>query len=962
MTIRDYEAALALWRSQPGIGLDDASDSRAGIMAFLRRNPRLSIVASDAGALVGTALVGHDGRRGFVYHLAVAPSHRHLGLGRTLAERALQSLAACGIPKCTILVMRSNAGGQAFWERLGWTRRDDLHVHQHALDDATCRTPAASPIKKLPCVLLLCASLVASLQAKETVPLELRVRNTVLNGRVHAHWLEGRPQFWYKREAATNRTAFVRVDAAAATTRPAFDHARLAAAWQRVLGKPVDPYRLPIDALRFSDNDNILSFDGAGGSWSCALDTYAVSQCKQLQTTTLERTPRPSRNSSEATRFQIRNSTGGEIEIWWIDTAGKRHSYGRIAVNGERSQHTFQGHVWQATRPDGTNLGVVEASASASLAVFDGTLPPEPPPPPDPNRSPDSRWLAVIRDHNLWLQPTAGGTPVALSADGTRDDSYALPVVWSPDSTRMLALKTRDGDHRKVTLVESSPSDQLQPKTRTIDYPKPGDRLRQPRPRLFDVPSLRMIPVAEDLFANPWSVADHRWNSDLGAFTLTYNQRGHQLLRVVAVSRDGAVRAIIEERSPTFFDYAGKHFCHFRKGHGEIIWMSERDGWNHLYLYDEATGRVKNPITKGPWVVREVERVDDVSGRIWFTLGGIRPGEDPYLVHHARVNCDGTGLTVLTSGNGTHDVAWSPDRRFFIDTWSRVNAPPVSVLRDGETGREVLALERADAGALLATGWKQPEPFTAKGRDGKTEICGVIWRPSAFSPTARYPVIENIYAGPHSSFVPKAFAPFYGQQRLAELGFVVVMIDGMGTSHRSKAFHDVCWKNLGDAGFPDRIAWLRAAAATRPWMDLTRVGIYGGSAGGQNALRGLLLYPDFYKAGVADCGCHDNRMDKIWWNELWMGWPVGPHYAEQSNVTQAHRLQGKLMLIVGELDDNVDPSSTMQVAHALVKADKDFDLVLIPGTGHGAAETPYGSRRRADFFVRHLLGEATLSR
>ena len=279
------------------------------------------------------------------------------------------------------------------------------------------------------------------------------------------------------------------------------------------------------------------------------------------------------------------------------------------------------------------------------------------------------------------------------------------------------------------------------------------------------------------------------------------------------------------------------------------------------------------------------------------------------------------------------------------------------MLRNGESGREILPLERADATALQATGWKMPEPFVAKGRDHTTDICGVIWKPTSFSPDKRYPVIENIYAGPHSSFVPKAFASFYGQQRLAERGFIVVMIDGMGTSHRSKAFHDVCWKNLGDAGFPDRIAWLRAAAAARPWMDLTRVGIYGGSAGGQNALRGLLTYPDFYKVGVADCGCHDNRMDKIWWNELWMGWPVGPHYAEQSNVTQAHLLRGKLMLVVGELDKNVDPSSTLQVANALVKADKDFDLVIIPGAGHGAAETPYGSRRRTDFFVRHLLGE-----
>ncbi len=823
--------------------------------------------------------------------------------------------------------------------------------------------------RSLTCSLLLFASLCFPLLAQEqtaaakpALDLEQRTRGTVLNARVDAHWLKGRPQFWYRRQVATNQTEFVRVDAAAAAKRPAFDQVRLAAAWQRALGKPVDPKALPIDDLRFSDDDCTLLFEGAGGTWECTLATYSVQRSSQHLAAALERDPRPSRGSSEEAVLVFSNRSGGEIELWWLDTQNKRHAYGRVADGQEYRQHTFAGHVWQATRPDGTNLGVVEAVRGLTFAVVDGSLPPAPPPPPDPNRSPDGKWQAVIIKDNLWLKPLAGGDPVALSTDGTHDDRYDLPVVWSPDATRLLAMQTREGDHRAVTLVESSPADQVQPKVRNVDYLKPGDRVPQPRPRLFDVAARRTIPVSDELFANPWSVEEPRWNADIKAFTMTYNQRGHQTLRMVAVGTNGTARALIEERSATFIDYAGKHFCHTREGYGEIIWMSERDGWNHLYLYNAATGQVKNPITKGPWGVREVERVDDASGRIWFTLSGINPGEDPYLLHHARINCDGTGMTLLTAGNGTHEVACSPDSRYLIDTWSRVDAPPVSVLRDGESGRELLTLERADIAALLATGWRLPEPFTAKGRDGKTDICGVIWRPTAFSPDRHYPVIEDIYAGPQSAFVPKAFASFFGQQRLAELGFVVVMIDGMGTSHRSKAFHDVCWKNLGDAGFPDRIAWLRAAAATRPWMDLTRVGIYGGSAGGQNALRGLLMYPDFYKAGVADCGCHDNRMDKIWWNELWMGWPVGPHYAEQSNVTQAHRLQGKLMLIVGELDDNVDPSSTMQVANALVKADKDFDLVIIPGTGHGAAETPYGSRRRADFFVRHLLGKEPVAR
>ena len=800
------------------------------------------------------------------------------------------------------------------------------------------------------------ALLSSAFAAAEPGDLEARARLQVLNLRLRANWLEGRPEFWYREQLATNRAVFVRVNAASAAKEMAFDHARLAAAWQRELGCPLRPDALPIDCLRFSSDGKAVYFEGLGESWSCALDTYAVSRGAPREAAALERDPRPSRASTEPAALLFRNRTGGEIELWWIDPSGKRHSYGRLRSGGERRQNTFAGHVWQATRADGANLGVVEAREEGTVAAFDGTLPPAPPPAPDRNRSPDGRWAAEVRDHNLWLRPVAGGEAVPLSRDGTREDSYTLPVAWSADGARLLALQTREGDHRTVTLVESSPPDQVQPKVRTIRYPKPGDRVAQPRPRLFDVAARRAVPVSDALFENPWSVGEPAWNNELNAFTLSYNRRGHQVLRVLAVGCDGGVRTIVEERSDTFIDYSGKYYCHFLGGTRELLWMSERSGWNHLYRYDTASRRVLNPVTSGEWVVRGVECVDDEKGVVWLTISGLRPEESPYYVHHARVNVDGSGFTVLTAGNGDHTVAWSPDRKYLVDTWSRVDQPPVHVLRDGESGRELLVLERADASALAAAGWLAPEPFTAKGRDGKTDICGVIWRPSAFSPEKRYPVIENIYAGPHGSFAPKAFDPFHRQRRLAERDFVVVMIDGMGTSHRSKAFHDVCWKNLGDAGFPDRIAWMKAAASARPWMDLSRVGIYGGSAGGQNALRGLLMYPDFYKVGVADCGCHDNRMDKIWWNEQWMGWPVGPHYAEQSNVTQAHRLQGKLMLVVGELDENVDPSSTLQVANALVKADKDFDLVLIPGTGHGAADTPYGRRRLEAFFVRHLLG------
>jgi dipeptidyl aminopeptidase/acylaminoacyl peptidase len=467
--------------------------------------------------------------------------------------------------------------------------------------------------------------------------------------------------------------------------------------------------------------------------------------------------------------------------------------------------------------------------------------------------------------------------------------------------------------------------------------------------------------VDDGLFPNPFTETGElsiRWPPDSGRFTFLYNQRGHQVMRVVAVdAQTGEARVVVDERSSTFIDYSGKAFAEYLDDTGEIIWMSERDGWNHLYLYDAKSGRVKNQITKGEWVVRGVDRVDKDKRQIWFRAGGIRPGQDPYYIHFCRVNFDGTGLVVLTEGDGTHVAAFSPDRRFFIDTYSRVDLPPVNELRQADDGKLVCELERGDWTELLQTGWRAPERFVAKGRDGATDICGVIVRPMNFDPQKKYPIIENIYAGPQDSFVPKRFSVLNRMQELAELGFIVVQVDGMGTSNRSKKFHDVCWKNLGDAGFPDRILWIKAAAARYPSLDLSRIGIYGTSAGGQSALRGLLAHPDFYKAGVADCGCHDNRMDKIWWNEQWMGWPVDESYTRSSNVADAPKLQGKLLLMAGEMDRNVDPASTMQVANALIKADKDFELLVVPGAGHGVAGTPYGWRRLEDFFVRHLLGK-----
>ena len=346
-------------------------------------------------------------------------------------------------------------------------------------------------------------------------------------------------------------------------------------------------------------------------------------------------------------------------------------------------------------------------------------------------------------------------------------------------------------------------------------------------------------------------------------------------------------------------------------------------------------------------MVRAVDDVDEEAGTLRIRALGLDADQDPYHVHHAMVDLDSGELTRLTEGDGTHELEFAPDGRHYIDRWSRVDLPPVHELRRTEDGSLIGVLAEADHTALLDSGWREPIRFTAKGRDGRTDIWGVIITPRDFDPDETYPVVEHIYAGPHGHFVPKKFNRNSRMRDVAELGMVVVQIDGMGTNWRSKAFHDVAWQNLGDSGFPDRIAWMKAAAETRPWMDLDRVGIYGGSAGGQSAMRALLAHGDFYDAAVADCGCHDNRMDKIWWNELWMGWPIGDHYAEQSNVTNAHLLEGELLLVLGGMDRNVDPASTLQVVEALVQADKDFEFILMPSGGHGSGGSAYGWRRYA---------------
>jgi len=579
-----------------------------------------------------------------------------------------------------------------------------------------------------------------------------------------------------------------------------------------------------------------------------------------------------------------------------------------------------------------------------------------------PLRSPDGKLEAFIQNYNVAVRTVGSDSIVRLSFDGSEGNRYTrASMAWSPDSKRLAVYRVIPGFAREVHYVESSPEDQLQPKYSSLLYAKPGDVLDKEQPVIFDAGERKQIAVSDSLFPNPYSLSPLVWRKDSRRLTFEYNQRGHQVYRIVEIdAATGATRAVISEQPKTFFYYSdarggGKKFRSDVNDGAEIVWMSERDGWNHLYLYDGITGHVKNQITNGPWVVRSVDTVDAGARQLWFTASGMNPGEDPYFVHAYRINFDGTGLVALTEAIGTHTVTFSPDRQYYVDRWSRLDLPPVAELRQTSDRSLVMGLERADGSALRATGWRSPEVFVAKGRDGATDIWGIIVRPIHFDSTRAYPVIERIYAGPHGSFVPKTFGPQTEMQALAELGFIVVQIDGMGTSNRSKAFHDVAWKNLADAGFPDRILWHRAVAAKYPYYDVSRVGIFGNSAGGQNALAALLFHPEFYTVAVSSSGSHDNRMDKIWWNELWMSWPLGPQYAASSNVDNAYRLKGKRLLIVPEMDTNVDPSTTLQVVNALIRTNKDFDFLMVPGANHGPGG-PYGIHKRNDFFVRHLLG------
>ena len=757
----------------------------------------------------------------------------------------------------------------------------------------------------------------------------------VYKSRIVPNWFANNTKFWYRNDLKGGAKEFILVDTTAGTRLPAFDHTKLAASLSTATGNAYASDHLPFSAIEFSKDGKSITFKAATGVWSCDLSTYAITK-----TGTASASPLPSADHDDEADLSGTVDGLAMVDPLNID---------RLAAD-DLLPPMFQSPQAQS---QATEAQGEQAAGRRGRGARGGR----------PVASPDGKWIAEVNDQNIYIHSLTDPTEIPLSTDGTAKMGYEN-LQWSPDSTTLVAFRVEPGDHKVVYRVESSPAEGGRAVLHTDVYPQAGDKFDSWELNLFDIANRKQIKPAVERIdfgpggGDPDTTLD--WNADKYHFSYEKVDRGHQRLRLIEVdAHTGDTRTLIDEKTDTFIWTAHAEaltlsLLNWMTKTDEVIYVSERDGWRQLYLLDMKTAALKQ-ITKGNFVVRGIERIDEDNRQIWFSASGMNPDQDPYFVNYYRVNFDGTGFVALTDGNGTHSVTYSPDGKFLIDTYSRVDMPPVNELRRVSDGTLVTKLEEADITELKATGWEPPEVFVAKGRDGKTDIWGIISRPNKLDPSKKYPVLESIYNGPQSAYVPKSFSGRSRCAALNNLGFIVVQCDAMGTALRSKAFHDVCWHNLGDAGFPDRILWQKAIGAKYPYYDLTRVGIYGTSAGGQNAAGAVLFHPEFYKAAVANSGCHDNRIDKASWNEQWMGYPVGPQYSASSNIDNAGKLGGFLQLVVGEMDSNVPTESTYRFVDALIKANKDFDLVVVPGANHGAPSR-ITERKLEDFFLLHLQG------
>ncbi|MCA1584842.1 MAG: S9 family peptidase [Acidobacteria bacterium] len=597
--------------------------------------------------------------------------------------------------------------------------------------------------------------------------------------------------------------------------------------------------------------------------------------------------------------------------------------------------------------------------------------------------SPDGARAAFIRDYNLWVREVGTGQETALTTDGVKDFGYATNdagwvqsvtpvVVWSPDSKKIATFQHDArgvGEMYYVNTVVGHP-------TLTVrKYPLPGDE------KIFTIDRV-VIDVAErrvTRFKMPpdphrSSLCDHvvcggtwadvQWSADGKEVAFLSTSRDHKRedLRI-ADADTGAIRHVMAERVESFFESGqGRVNWRYLPGSKEVLWFSKRDDWGHLYLYDAGTGAQKNRITADPGNVAQVLRVDEEARHVYFVGVGKESGRDPYYRHFYRIGLDGKGLTLLTPENADHTIDMSPSGRYIVDSYSTPQTPPVAVLRNGN-GDIVMPLETADAAKLIEAGWKPPMPISVKARDGVTDLYGLLFRPTNFDPSSRYPIINNIYPGPQAGSVGgRSFSAARGDaQAIAELGFVVVQIDGMGTPWRSRTFHERWYGDMGDNTLPDQVAGMKELARRFSWIDLDRAGIYGHSGGGTATAAAMFRHPDFFKVGVSQAGNHDNRVYEDDWAEKWQGLLVKKadgtsNYDDQANQNHAKHLKGKLLLAHGTLDTNVPPYSTLLVVDELIRHNKDFDLLLLPNRGHGFGSEPYMMRRRWDYFVRHLMG------
>lgn len=596
-------------------------------------------------------------------------------------------------------------------------------------------------------------------------------------------------------------------------------------------------------------------------------------------------------------------------------------------------------------------------------------------------RSPDDRWVVFTENHDLYVRNTRNQEEIQLTADGHERYGYAKPypspvemvdngsqdieqdveVSWSPDSQWFMTYRLDRRSANQFALVQSSPDDRVRPKHYLYDYPLPGEvGVPTAEPIVVNVEQRTVTELDVEPIPLLYYGSEPLFDWDDDSYRLYYlrRSRGFDSVQFIEANpHTGETRSVFRETSDTLVD-PRMSSVEALEHSDEAIWTSEKSGWHHLYLIDRETGEGKQQITSGDWVVREVKFVDEESRTILFTASGREDERDPYLRHFYRVNFDGSDLALLTPEPADHSISVSPTGEFFVDTYSTVDTEPVTVLRRSVDGTTVRRLEEADASELYDLGWTPPVPFEATAVDDETDLYGILWRPSEFDESERYPVVEHIYTGPHNHFVPKSFDAYQSMaQAIAELGFIVVMIDGRGTGRRSKSFRDCSYKNLSRDGIEDHKAAIRQLADELSYLDLDRIGIYGHSAGGYDSARALFQHSDFYDAAVSSSGNHDHRLDKASWNEMWMGYPVEEHYGEQSNIALADQLEGELLLVHGELDQNVHPAATLRLADELIEHNKDFDMLILPNEHHSIDDNPYFIRRRWDFLVEHVMDE-----